>query len=64
VLAEAVERPELVGRRAQSPSVGVRIRMIAYSDGAERLGELVKKAIVGEKPWWTTRSRTGGGTAN
>lgn len=65
MLAEAVGRPELVGRRAQSPSEEVRMRIDSYSMGAERLGVLVKKAMVSvEKPWWTTLSRTGGKTAN
>jgi hypothetical protein len=65
VLAEAVERPELVDRRARSPTVGVRMRVDSYLMGAERLGVLVKKAIfAGRKPWWTTLSRTGGKTAN
>lgn len=65
MLAEAVERPELVGRRARSPTGESRMRVISYSDGAERLGVLVKKAMVaGEKPWWTTRCRAGGKTAN
>jgi hypothetical protein len=55
VLAEAVERPELAGRRAQSPTGAVRRRVDWYSIGAERLGVLVKKAILtGGKPWWTT----------
>jgi hypothetical protein len=51
VLAEAAGRPELVGRRARSPSEGVRM-FGSYSVGADGLGELVKKAMVaGEKPW-------------
>lgn len=55
MLAEAVGRPELVDRRAQSPSEEVRMRVDSYSIGAERLGVLVKKAMVSvEKPWWTT----------
>ena len=60
MLAEAVERPELVGSRARSPSAGARRRVDSYLVGAERLGELVEKAMVaGKKPWWTTGSRTG-----
>jgi hypothetical protein len=55
VLAEAVERPELVDRRAQSLTGALRRRVDSYLIGAERLGVLVKKAIVaGRKPWWTT----------
>lgn len=55
MLAEAVGRPEQVDRRAQSPSEEARMRVDSYSIGAERLGELVKKAMVtGGKPWWTT----------
>jgi hypothetical protein len=55
VLAEVVERPELVGRRAQSPTGAMRMRVDSYLIGAERLGVLVKKAIfAGGKPWWTT----------
>ena len=42
MLAEAVEKPELVGRRARSPSA----RMRVISVGAGRLGELVKRAMV------------------
>jgi len=60
VLAEAVERPELVDRRAQSPTGAMGMRVDSYLIGAERLGVLVKKAIFAEgKPWWTTLSRTG-----
>jgi hypothetical protein len=55
VLAEAVERPELVDRRARSPTGDERRRVDSYLIGAERLGVLVKKAIfAGGKPWWTT----------
>jgi hypothetical protein len=55
VLAEVVERPELVDRRAQSPAGDARRRVDSYLVGAERLGMLVKKAIfAGRKPWWTT----------
>ncbi len=52
MLAEVVGMPERVGRRAQSPSEEVRMRIDSYSMGAGRLGELVKIAmmIVG-KPW-------------
>jgi hypothetical protein len=51
VLAEAVERPELVDRRARSPTAGERMRVDSYLVGADRLGVLVKKAIfAGEKP--------------
>jgi len=65
VLAEAVGRPELVDRKARSPSEEGRMRIDSYSMGAERLGELVKKAMLtAGKPWWTTLSRTGGKTAN
>jgi hypothetical protein len=54
VLAEAVGRPELVDRRARSPTVE-RMRVDSYLIGAEWLGVLVKKAIfAGGKPWWTT----------
>jgi hypothetical protein len=64
VLAEAVERPELVDRRARSPTEARR-RVDSYLIGAERLGVLVKKAIfAGGKPWWTTGSRTGWESAN
>jgi hypothetical protein len=55
VLAEAVERPELVDRRAQSLTGELRRRDDSYLIGAERLGVLVKKAMIaGRKPWWTT----------
>lgn len=55
MLAEAVEGPELVGRRAQSPTGESRMRIESYSVGADRLGVLVKKAMfAGGKPWWTT----------
>lgn len=52
MLAEVVGMPERVDRRAQSPSEEGRMRVDSYSVGAERLGELVKKAMltVG-KPW-------------
>lgn len=53
MLAEAVERPELVDRRARSLSVGVRMREIAYSD-AERPEVAGEEAMTGKKPWWTT----------
>lgn len=55
MLAEAVEGPERVGRRAQSPSVDERMEVDSYSMVAERREELVRKAMltVG-KPWWTT----------
>lgn len=53
MLAEDAERPEQVGRRAQSRTGEARMR--ESSVGAEWLGELVKRAIVAvEKPWWTT----------
>ena len=43
---------ELVGRRVQSPSADARGRVMSYSVVADRLGELVKRAMVtGEKPW-------------
>ena len=55
MLAEAVGRPELAGRRARSPSEEARMRVMSYSVVAERRGELVKKAMLTvEKPWWTT----------
>lgn len=55
MLAVAEEGPELVDRRAQSPTGELRRRAESYSIGAERLGVLVKKAMfAGRKPWWTT----------
>jgi len=51
VLAEAAGRPELVDRRAQSPSDVERMRVDSYSMVAERRGELVRKAMMTvEKP--------------
>ena len=54
MLAEAVGRPERVDRTARSPSLDERMRVDSYLVVAERRGELVKKAMTVEKPWWTT----------
>jgi hypothetical protein len=51
VLAEVAERPELVDRRAQSPTEDGRMRVDSNSLVAERRGKLVKIAMLtGGKP--------------
>jgi hypothetical protein len=46
VLAEAAGRPELAGRRAQSPTEDGRMLFDSYSVVAEWRGELVKIAMM------------------